>query len=96
MQQQIAHIQAIEVVEWKDLEEISQNKLGYIKLKSYICTLIKTHTMKVTIVGTQTQVEVLHQGFDIVIVKHDNGKQQCMKCSEVGLKNRIRPKVFRY
>jgi|LakMenE01Jun11ns_1017448.scaffolds.fasta_scaffold9627620_1 hypothetical protein len=52
--------------------------------------------MKVIIVGTQTQVEVLHHGFDIVIVKHDNGKQQCMKCSEVGLKKRIRPKVFRY
>ena len=52
--------------------------------------------MKVLIVGTQTQVEVLHQGFDIVIVKHFNGKQQCMKCSEVGLKNRVRPTKYKY
>jgi hypothetical protein len=50
--------------------------------------------MKVTIVETQTQVELLHQGFDIVIVQFDNGKQQCMKCSEVGLKKRTRPKYY--
>jgi hypothetical protein len=52
--------------------------------------------MKVTIVGTQTQVKLLHQGFDIVIVQFDNGKQQCMKCSEVGLKNRVRPTKYKY
>ena len=51
--------------------------------------------MNVTIVNTQTQVELLHQGFDIVIIQHNNGKQECLKCSEVGLKNRERPKVFR-
>jgi hypothetical protein len=52
--------------------------------------------MKVTIVGTQTQVKLLHQGFDIVIVQFDNGKQECMKCSEVGLKNRVRPTKYKY
>ena len=50
--------------------------------------------MKVTIVETQTQVELLHQGFDIVIIQFDNGKQQCMKCSEVGLKKRVRPMKY--
>ena len=50
--------------------------------------------MKVTIVETQEQVELLHQGFEIVIIQFDNGKQQCMKCSEVGLKNRIRPTKY--
>lgn len=50
--------------------------------------------MKVTIVEMQTQVQLLHQGYEIVIVQFDNGKQQCMKCSEVGLKNRIRPTKY--
>ena len=50
--------------------------------------------MKVTIVETQRRVKLLHQGFDIVIVQYDNGKQQCLKCSEVGLKNRIRPTKY--
>lgn len=52
--------------------------------------------MKVTIVATQEQVELLHQAFEIVIIQYDNGLQQCMKCSEVGLKNRTRPKAFRH
>lgn len=52
--------------------------------------------MKVTIVETQIQVKLLHQGFDIVIIQYDNGKQECMSCKEVGLGNRTRPKVFKY
>ena len=52
--------------------------------------------MKVTITETQEQVELLHQGFDIVIIQHDNGKQECLTCKQVGLKNRERPKRFRY
>ena len=52
--------------------------------------------MKVTITETQEQVELLHQGFDIVIIQHDNGKQECLTCKQVGLKNRERPKRFKY
>ena len=47
--------------------------------------------MKVTIVATQKEVELLHQGFEIVIIQHKDGKQECLSCAEVGLKNRLRP-----
>ena len=51
--------------------------------------------MKVRIVEKNVEVELLHQGFDIVIIQHDNGKQECLSCVEVGLKNRDRPTKFR-
>lgn len=52
--------------------------------------------MKVTITETQKQVELLHQGFDIVIIQHNDGKQECLSCNQVGLKNRERPKRLKY
>lgn len=51
---------------------------------------------KVIIQETGEEVELLHQGFEIVIIKHNNGKQECLSCKEVGLKNRERPKRFKY
>jgi hypothetical protein len=52
--------------------------------------------MKVKIVATGTEVELVHHGFDIVIVQYDNGLQKCLTCAEVGLKKRIRPTSKRY
>ena len=52
--------------------------------------------MKVTITETQEQVELLHQGFDIVIIQHNDGKQELLSCKQVGLKNRERPKRLKY
>ena len=52
--------------------------------------------MRVKIIETQTEVELLHQGFDIVIVQYDNGLQSCLTCKEVGLKNRARPSFKNY
>ena len=49
---------------------------------------------KVVIVDSGKEVTLLHQGFDIVIIQHDNGLQQLLKPSEVGLKNRERPKDY--
>ena len=46
--------------------------------------------MRVKIIETQTEVELIHHGFDIVIVQFDNGVQKCLTCKEVGLKKRKR------
>lgn len=51
---------------------------------------------RVVIQETEEEVELIYQGFDIVIIKHDNDKQECLTCKEVGLKDRERPKRFKY
>jgi len=47
--------------------------------------------MKATIVSTKEEVEVLWYGFELVVVESQNGHQQMLVCSEVGLPNRQRP-----
>lgn len=51
---------------------------------------------KVIIQETGEEVELLHQGFEIVIIMHSDGRQECLSCRQVGLKNRERPKRFKY
>lgn len=51
---------------------------------------------RVTIQETGEEVKLLHQGFDIVVIQHDDGKQECLSCRQVGLKNRERPKMKQY
>ena len=43
---------------------------------------------------TKETVTLLHLGFDIVIVRHTDGKQELCSPSDVGLKKRIRPNKF--
>jgi hypothetical protein len=45
---------------------------------------------KYTIVGTDTEVTLIHYGYDIVIVQYDNGTQELLKPNDIGLANRIR------
>ncbi len=40
---------------------------------------------------TDETVNLLHYGFDIVVVEHKNGRQELLKPSDVGLSNRTRP-----
>lgn len=53
---------------------------------------------RVVIQETGEEVKLLHHGFEIVIIQHDSGKQECLSCKEVGIKNRERPirKKYRY
>jgi len=53
---------------------------------------------RVVIQETGEEVELLYQAFEIVIIQHDGGKQECLTCKQVGLKNRERPtsKKYRY
>jgi hypothetical protein len=43
------------------------------------------------LIGTKEKVTLLHWGFNIVIIEHDSGKQECLPCSALGLANRDRP-----
>jgi hypothetical protein len=51
---------------------------------------------RVIIIASGVEVELLHQGFDLVIVQFDNGLQQLFTPQEVGLKRRERPKGVKY
>lgn len=51
---------------------------------------------RVTIVATGEVVQLIHQGFDIVIIQYDNGEQFLLTPEEVGLKRRERPKLPKY
>ena len=47
---------------------------------------------KAIVVETGEVVDVLHHGFDIVIIRFSNGLQKLVSPVEVGLTNRKRPK----
>ena len=48
------------------------------------------------IIESGVEVELLHHGFDIVIIQYSDGKQAILTPEEVGLKRRQRPKKFSY
>jgi hypothetical protein len=48
------------------------------------------------IIASGVEVDLLHQGFDIVIVQYSDGKQEILKPEEIGLKRRERPKRFKH
>ena len=47
------------------------------------------------VVETGEVVEVLHRGFDIVIIQFSNGLQKLVSPDEVGLTKRKRPKLWK-
>lgn len=49
---------------------------------------------KVTVIETGEVVDLLHQGFDIVVIQFSNGTQKIVSPLEVGLTKRKRPKKW--
>lgn len=45
---------------------------------------------KYTIVDTDTEVTLIHYGYDIVIVQYESGRQELFHPNRIGLKNRKR------
>jgi hypothetical protein len=48
----------------------------------------------VIVVETGESVEIVHRGFDIVIIQFSDGTQKLVRPDEVGLTKRKRPKLW--
>jgi hypothetical protein len=50
---------------------------------------------KIKVIETGEVVDLLHQGFDIVVIQFSNGTQKIVSPKDVGLTKRKRPKLWK-